>query len=267
MQLTKFSRRYDKPLFWAIVTAAVGLAGVGFGFTPYMNPPQCGDPGAGSDCIIGANIGLGFHMMFWAPIALVGVVWLFGLLLYRFSRRQKHKWLPSVVLLLILAGAWTVFITIPNAQQTKRDAELVARRDGYVAYVPIPDMAAAKSDSDSAQADGTDVALDLFACKPGLARVSTPNGEVAVLFGGIKESQFNQGPEHNDCVFYTEKAPAAAGAEQNRQLPIKCMVSLFDTSLYQNELLVQPSSIRLAEEPGSCQELPDPANQPTLTLQ
>lgn len=261
--------RNDRSLLWALVTAVVGVAGVAFGFTPYMNPPQCGDPGAGDNCIIGANIGIGFHMLFWVPIALVGVVWLSGLLLYRFSRKRKHKWLPSVVLLLILIGSYVLFVSIPNARQARLDEELVSRRDGYVAYVPIPDMAAATAVSDSARATGDGVALDVFACKPGLARISTPDGEVAVLISGIKESQFQQGPEYNDCVFYTETAPSKLtdNTAQNRKLPVKCMVSLYDPDMYENTLLVQPSSIRLEKESGSCQELSDPADPPVLTLE
>ncbi len=66
-----------QPLIWLAVSV-FGLLIVALTFTPILNPPQC--PGSamqmpdGSQCIIGANMGLGLFWLVGIAAAVVGAI-------------------------------------------------------------------------------------------------------------------------------------------------------------------------------------------------
>jgi hypothetical protein len=98
----------------------IGICVILFAFTPSINQPQCEityTPG----CIIGANIGMGLIVLAGAVIALLGVVGLVMLAIFKLiDKRSKNprklKWGVIIFVLLGLVLLWNIPVYFESSE-------------------------------------------------------------------------------------------------------------------------------------------------------
>lgn len=194
----------------ALAVIIFGLATIGLMFTPYGNPPQCGEGKAAvqnlkpPDCIIGANIGAGIMFLFGLVIVWLGLLGLFASFAYRAKQSQqqaKQKRLLAVIVIVFVAPfiLWHIFITVPGNEAVDRIEQDEAAfqekyRGDFIDYNAPPKWDdVSKASGTVAYSENSSLALYLNQCETGKSDVQYANGKTYFVFSGVKD---------NNCVFY-----------------------------------------------------------------
>mgnify|MGYP000639725720 CR=1 FL=1 len=226
----RFTNPHKIRIILSIAVILFGLVTIGLVFTPYGNPPQCGEGEAAvqnlkpPDCIIGANIGAGIMLLFGMLVVWLGVLGLLASLAY--TARQSHqqtrqRWLLAVTAILFIAPfiLWHIFITIPSNEAVERIEQEEAAfqekyRSNFIEYSTPPNWNGATKESGTvAYSENSSLALYLNQCETGRSYVQYVNGRTYFVFSGIKDTK---------CVFYIHTQPAVAGTWDNL-LRTKCV--------------------------------------------
>jgi len=245
----------------------LGVAGLVAGQLPSFNPPQCGEPHAGSSCIIGANIGAGMLFFLSIGLLIIGLMIVVSSLLRSFMvAHDAPRWASAVVPVCIVFGLLVLGIYVlavyPHAQREASRAEYANQWKNFVAY-DTPTIRSTTIQTDSAKlgtsrTGSSDVLLDLTSCKPGVARLETAQGKVYVLFSGIRQNKYIAQGNDSDCVFYVGKEPRLTGGAAARPawdgaLTMACVWPLDPNHEYnQRTLEVTAAGITFKEFPGIC---------------
>lgn len=108
----KFKNPHKIRLIIATAVILFGLATIGFVFTPYGNPPQCGEGETTAqnlkppDCIIGANIGAGIMLAFGLMVIWLGILGLLVSFAYRVKQshqQTRQRWLLTLTAIIFIA--------------------------------------------------------------------------------------------------------------------------------------------------------------------
>lgn len=214
----------------AIAVILFGLATIGLVFTPYGNPPQCGEGEAAvqnlkpPDCIIGANIGAGIMLLFGLVIVWLGILGLLTLFAYRAKQshqQTRQRWLLALTAIVFIAAfiLWHFFITIPGNEAIDRIKQDEAAfhekyRGDFIEYNTPPNWnEVSKASGAVAYSENSSLALYLNECEAGRSDVQYANGRTYFVFSGIKD---------NKCVFYVHTESAVAGTGDSL-LRTKCI--------------------------------------------
>lgn len=214
----------------AVAVILFGLANIGLVFTPYGNPPQCGEGKAAiqnlkpPDCIIGANIGAGMMFLFGVVAVWLGILGLLASFAYRAKQLQhwnKLKWLLAVTAIVFIAPfiLWYFFITVPGNEAMDRIKQDEAAfqekyRGNFIEYNTSPKWnEVSKTSGTVAYNENSSLVLYLNECEAGRSEVQYATGRTYFIFSGIKD---------NNCVFYVHTQPFAGNTWDNL-LKTKCV--------------------------------------------
>ncbi len=247
-----------------------GLLIIGAAFTPYNNPPQCGEAYTShhelqtpqnSRCIIGANIGGGFVWLLGMAIAIAGGLTLAAvviLVLVRGNVRNPRAGplITALIIGCIVLAAWYFFIGASAIKHAKYQGEIQKRQASFVQYKGTPKLgeilgrSAAVTAKPNAE-NASSITMDLHSCSPGAANVSYVSGTTHFAFSGVRKID-----EYHDweCVFYV-------GVEKVNQkwdglLHAKCVWRILDTvAENQQTFQVTGTGIEFGEFPSNCTDL------------
>lgn len=201
----------------AIAVILFGMGTIGLLFTPYGNPPQCGTPEhptTGDNCIIGANIGAGFILLFGLVFIWLGVLGLLASFAYRANQlhqQTKQRWLLAVTAVVFITPfiLWHIFIRLPGNQAMEsleqQDAAFQEKyRSDFVEYTAPPNWNEVSKQSGAvAYNENSSLALYLNECEMGKSALQYANGSTYFVFSGVKD---------NACVFYIHPQAGSTAA-------------------------------------------------------
>lgn len=223
-----FARKDKWVVGISVAVVIVGLIIAGLAFTPWMNPAQCGEIGAGSNCIIGANIGAGLVFLLGMSIAILGVVAFVASIIFRLVMAKSKR--PKTVLLslvLVIFATLVLFIYIagePGRKEAKHLADITSglknQQANFVAYKDAPKFSTISVQSPSIITQPDYIKLDLYSCIPGAGKVSYASGTTYFAISGVRHDEIG-GDNDYQCVFYMDAVQT--GQDWDGSLPVQCV--------------------------------------------
>ena len=262
MRITVTSRDRRRSLI-SLIVLLIGLFFVGLSYTPWANPPQCGEEKMGETCIIGANIGgglvwlLGMAIVIPAAAAFLSSI-IFGVLAGKGVKTTRALLVTGTIVGLIVLACWYAIIGADTIRNYRYQKEIQKRQANFVEYKAAPDIHAVAEESTSlsvtpASGNAQSASLDLHGCSPGKAHVSYASGTDHLVFSGVRSG----GPGNSECIFYIGRE--IAGQPWDGMLHAKCTWPISGTLANNQKIFAVTDKGVLFATPdsflASCQDL------------